>query len=110
MSDVRKNCEVDNFLKDLIVFCKQECSPQKLMSRIAVNMTPIGNSYKELLKIMYQTPTTKNINDELQKIELIGQSLGKIVRVAISFDRLDRITGAYSDLYKDDDDDFDNWN
>ena len=57
---------------------------------------------------MYQTPTTKNINDELQKIELIGQSLGKIVRVAISFDRLDRITGAYSDLYKDDDDDFDN--
>jgi hypothetical protein len=56
---------------------------------------------------MYQTPATKNINDEMHKIELIGQSLGKIVRVAISFDRLDRITGYYSDLYKDDDDDFD---
>lgn len=44
------------------------------------------------------------MHDEIAKVSLIGQSLGKIARVAISFDRLDRLTGQYAEYFTEDDD------
>jgi hypothetical protein len=42
----------------------------------------------------------------MAKVQLIGEKIGKIVRVAVSFDRLERLTGEFAE-YLTDDEDFD---
>ena len=74
------------------------------MSRVAVNMTPIGEGYQELLRVLYNDNKATNLTQELAKVQHVGQVLGKIVRVAISFDRLDRLTGEFAEYFEDDED------
>ena len=60
-ADMRQHCALDTLIKDMIVFCDRECEPKKVMSRFAVNMTPIGKAYNELLKVLYNGPSAKSL-------------------------------------------------
>jgi hypothetical protein len=107
VSDLRENCQVDSFFNDLVMFCKEECGPQKIMSRFAVNFSAVGVEYRELLTVMYDGPQYETLRDEINKFEKVGQQIGKIFRTAISFDRFERMTGKYAEYLKEDDDEFD---
>jgi len=74
------------------------------MSRFAVNMTPIGKSYNELLKVLYNGPSAKSFKQELLKYQKVGERVGEMVRVAFSFDLFDRMSGKYAELLTNDED------
>ena len=103
MKDIRQNCELDNLIADIIQFCKTECGPQKLMSRVATNMDKIGNAYKEFVKIMYGSWKSRSIDEEIQLCQRLFVMMGKIARVSVSFDRLEWLQSEYMV----DDEDFD---
>ena len=99
--DIRQHCELDNLISDIIFFCNTECGPQKLMSRVATNMEKIGSAYKDLVQIMYGSWKARSINEEIQLCQRLFQMMGKIVRVSVSFDRLEWLQ---SDFMIDDED------
>ena len=77
-----------------------------MLSRFAFNMNPIGIEYQNLLGIMFGQPT-KNIRAEIDKLGKVGYSLGKLVRIAISFDLFDKYDSPYAEFLLEDDEDFD---
>ena len=101
---VREHCAVNQLARDLITFCRSECEPKKVMSRFAVNMTPIGQQYTELLSTLYSHEETTNLRQEVALYGRVGEAVGRIVRVALSFDLFDRMSGKYAELLEDDDD------
>ena len=107
VQDLRKNCYVDNLILDLVTFCQDECSPQKLMGRFAINFAAVGEEYYKLLTVLYEGPSYDTLAGELKKFEEVGQQVGKMFRTAINFDRFERISGKYSEYLTNNDDDFD---
>ena len=107
ISDLRQNCEIDHFIADVVTFCQAECQPQKVMSRVAVNMAQIGQSYRDLLQAVYEYDNTKNMQEELKKLQTIGHRSGKIVREAVGFNRLDRLKSDFGKYLIDESDDED---
>lgn len=58
---------MDDLISDIIFFCHTECGPQKLMSRVAMNMDKIGNAYKDLVQMsVYGSWKARSINEEIQ--------------------------------------------
>ena len=60
MDDVRKNCQLDMLVQDVIKFCRTECEPQKMLSRFGVNMNKVGAVYQDMLKVLFEN-TAKNL-------------------------------------------------
>jgi hypothetical protein len=107
VQDLRKNCYVDTFISDLVLFCKDECSPQKMMGRFAINFAAVGEEYYKLLTVLYEGPQYDTLVGELKKFEEVGQQLGKMFRTAINFERYERMSGKFSEYLMTNDDDFD---
>ena len=56
-----------------------------MLSRFGVNMTKMGAVYQELLKVLFEA-TSKNMQEEAQKLAELGNQAGKMLRIALSFD------------------------
>jgi len=39
--EIREHCHFDSLVQDMVTFCETQCEPNKLLSRFAINMTPV---------------------------------------------------------------------
>ena len=70
-------------------------------------MNSVGDVYKELLELFLDPNPIASLRDEASKLQLVGEKIGKLIRVAIGFDLFDNMTkGEYAGLLLEDDEDF----
>ena len=56
-----------------------------MLSRFGVNMNKMGAVYNDLVKVLFEA-TSKNMQEEAQKLAELGNQAGKMLRIALSFD------------------------